>query len=169
MALVVAIALIAVALIAVAFISVALIAITLIAVILVATIATLLAIALIVVTVAVLIDLRAGERMLEAVILLEVLVAQRYPRVVYINSQAALAILIKTLYVLVDVLVCTVLALRASDGARAGGFGNGVIVVRVMTHHHVRRHSVASTVSTVASAVSAMAASVPSTVSSAAS
>ena len=38
-------------------------------------------------------DLRAGERMLEAVVLLEVLVAQRYPLVVDINSQAALAIL----------------------------------------------------------------------------
>ena len=48
---------------------------------------------LIVVTVAVLMDLRAGERMLEAVVLLEVLVAQRYPLVVDINSQAALAIL----------------------------------------------------------------------------
>ena len=38
-------------------------------------------------------NLCAGERMLEAVVLLEVLVAQRYPRVVDINSQAALAIL----------------------------------------------------------------------------
>ena len=43
-------------------------------------------------------DLRAGERMLEAVVLLEVLVAQRYPLVVDINSQAALAILKEIIY-----------------------------------------------------------------------
>ena len=48
---------------------------------------------LIVVAIAVLMNLRAGERMLEAVVLLEVLVAQRYILVVDINSQAALAIL----------------------------------------------------------------------------
>ena len=39
------------------------------------------------------------------------------------------AYVIKTLYILVDVVVCTVLAMRASDGAAVGGFGNGVIVV----------------------------------------
>lgn len=37
--------------------------------------------------------------------------------------------MIKTLYVLVDVVVRTVLAMRASDGAAVRGFGNGVIVV----------------------------------------
>ena len=35
----------------------------------------------------------AGERMLKAMVLLEVLIAQRYPLVVDINSQAALTIL----------------------------------------------------------------------------
>ena len=39
------------------------------------------------------VETRASERMLKAMVLLEVLVAQRYPLVVDINSQAALSIL----------------------------------------------------------------------------
>ena len=39
------------------------------------------------------VELRAGERVLKAVELLQVLVAERYPLVVDVNSQAALSML----------------------------------------------------------------------------
>ena len=39
--------------------------------------------------------------------------------------------MVKTLYVLVDVVVSTMLSMRSSDGAVVGGFGNGVIVVLI--------------------------------------
>ena len=48
---------------------------------------------IIVAVVVTVVESRACERMLKAMVLLEVLVAQRYPLVVDINSQAALSIL----------------------------------------------------------------------------
>jgi len=95
-------------------------------------------IALIIVAVVVtVVESRACERMLKAMVLLEVLISQRYPLVVDINSQAAFSKFIKVLDVFVDVIVSTLAnGLRASDDVGASDFRRRGVVVVVVPHHH---------------------------------
>merc|ERR1712037_301827 len=109
--------------------------------------------------------------MLKAMVLLEVLIAQRYPLVVDINSQAALTIMIKALDVFVDLVVSTMLKwLRARDGVGTVGSLSCGVVVRV-SHVHVGQHSSVSvhwvaTISTVRDTIAPSVAAVASAVAS---